>query len=172
MAERLKDIFFQGEFYDDLVQALAEEYAPFDGGLFLARVFDDEWEARALKARVRHTSLSLQGLLPGDYAEALGILRRVASRMKVYGFENMLFPDYVEVYGLGDWEASLPALEQFTQQMSAEFAVRPFIQADPERMMAQMLAWADHESEAVRRLASEGCRLAPAVGHGAAGIAE
>ena len=27
-----------------------------------------------------------------------------------------------------------------------------------ERMMRQMLVWAEHESEAVRRLASEGCR--------------
>ena len=63
MGERLKDIFFQGEFYDDLVAALAAEYAPFDGGVFLARVFDDDWEGRALKARVRHTTLSLHGLL-------------------------------------------------------------------------------------------------------------
>lgn len=158
MAERLKDIFFQPVFYDDLVRLLQEEYTPFDARTFLERVFDDQWEELALKERVRHTTLCLRGLLPEDYAEALGILRRVAPRMQVYGFENMLFPDYVEVYGLGDWEASLPALEQFTQQMSAEFAVRPFVQADPPRMMRQMLAWADHESEAVRRLASEGSR--------------
>jgi len=78
--------------------------------------------------------------------------------MKIYGFENMLFPDFVEVYGLKEWEASIAALEEFTQLMSAEFAVRPFIKQDQTRMMAQMLAWTDHESDTVRRLASEGCR--------------
>ena len=70
----------------------------------------------------------------------------------------MIFPDFVEVYGLEDWQGSLPALEQFTQQMSAEYAVRPFIVKDRDRMMAQMLTWAHHANASVRRLASEGCR--------------
>ena len=52
----------------------------------------------------------------------------------------------------------MPALEEFTQQFSAEFAIRPFIVRYPERTMAQMLAWAGHESAEVRRLATEGCR--------------
>jgi 3-methyladenine DNA glycosylase AlkC len=42
--------------------------------------------------------------------------------------------------------------------MSAEFAIRPFIERYPERTMAQMLEWAGHESPEVRRLSSEGCR--------------
>jgi 3-methyladenine DNA glycosylase AlkC len=70
----------------------------------------------------------------------------------------MSFPDYVEVYGLDDWEASIPALEQFTQQVSAEFAIRPFIVRYPERTLAKMLEWAEHKDPRVRRLASEGCR--------------
>ena len=70
----------------------------------------------------------------------------------------MILPDFVEVFGLDDWEASLPILEEFTQFASAEFAVRMFIKKDPSTMMAQMLSWADHENANVRRLASEGCR--------------
>jgi 3-methyladenine DNA glycosylase AlkC len=70
----------------------------------------------------------------------------------------MFLPDFVEYYGLDDWEASLPALEHFTQLCSSEFAVRPFILRDSSRMMAQMLAWTQHDSHHVRRLASEGCR--------------
>jgi 3-methyladenine DNA glycosylase AlkC len=66
--------------------------------------------------------------------------------------------DYVEAYGLDDWQASIPALEEFTQRMSAEFAIRPFIVRYPERTMAHMLEWAQHGSAEVRRLASEGCR--------------
>jgi 3-methyladenine DNA glycosylase AlkC len=52
----------------------------------------------------------------------------------------------------------MAVLEEFTQRMSAEFAIRPFIVRYPARTMAQMLAWAGHENAEVRRLASEGCR--------------
>jgi 3-methyladenine DNA glycosylase AlkC len=70
----------------------------------------------------------------------------------------MIFSDFVALYGLDDWEVSIPALEEFTQQVSAEYAVRPFIASDQERMMARLLAWAHHENSEVRRLATEGCR--------------
>ena len=66
--------------------------------------------------------------------------------------------DFVEVYGLQDWEISVPALAYFTQYGSSEFAVRPFIEARPEAMMQQMLAWSKHENHHIRRLSSEGCR--------------
>jgi 3-methyladenine DNA glycosylase AlkC len=49
-------------------------------------------------------------------------------------------------------------LEEFTQRMSAEFAIRPFIVRYPELTMVLMLHWARHESTEVRRVASEGCR--------------
>jgi 3-methyladenine DNA glycosylase AlkC len=70
----------------------------------------------------------------------------------------MVPSDYVAVYGLEDWEISIPALEVFTQITSAEFAVRPFLDRYGVRMLDQMRAWADHDDAAVRRLASEGGR--------------
>jgi 3-methyladenine DNA glycosylase AlkC len=158
MAEPLKDMFFKPEFFDDLAAVFKAVYPAFEAETFLARIYDEGWEDRALKERVRHTTLTLGGLLPEDYRTALSRLRQVAPALDSYGFEKMIFPDFVEVYGLDDWDASLPALEQFTQQASAEFAVRPFIVKDQERMMAQMLEWTQHESHQVRRLASEGCR--------------
>ncbi|MEO0474244.1 MAG: DNA alkylation repair protein, partial [Bacteroidota bacterium] len=62
------------------------------------------------------------------------------------------------VYGQDDWEASIPALEHFTQYSSSEFAVRPFILKDPDRMLTVIQKWANHPNYHVRRLASEGCR--------------
>ena len=72
----------------------------------------------------------------------------------------MFLPDYVEKYGLAntDYQTSIHAIEQITQFTSCEFAVRPFIIQYPQKMMQQMLVWTTHESEHVRRLASEGCR--------------
>jgi 3-methyladenine DNA glycosylase AlkC len=70
----------------------------------------------------------------------------------------MVFADFVEAYGLDDWDLSIPALEQFTHLASAEFAIRPFIVRYPERSMAQMLEWSRSDDVDLRRLASEGCR--------------
>jgi 3-methyladenine DNA glycosylase AlkC len=70
----------------------------------------------------------------------------------------LFFPDFVETYGLEHWDRSVAALEKFTRMSTSEFAVRPFLKRNQPRMMAQMAAWSKHESEHVRRLASEGCR--------------
>ena len=58
------------------------------------------------------------------------------------GFEDMFFPDFVERYGLDDFEVSVSALEHFTKRSSSEFAVRPFIIRNQTKMMKQMKAWA------------------------------
>jgi 3-methyladenine DNA glycosylase AlkC len=158
MPEAFKDMFFKRIFFDDLAAAIASLCPAFDTAAFVERIYDDQWEERELKGRLRHSTRVLHDLLPPDYRVALGLLRQIAPTMHHHDFARMIFSDFVEVYGLADWEASLPALEQFTQQISAEFAVRPFIAQDPAKMMAQMLAWAQHENPDVRRLASEGCR--------------
>ncbi|MGD9369598.1 MAG: DNA alkylation repair protein [Desulfobacteraceae bacterium] len=157
MAEPIKNMF-NPQYVSDLAEAVQTQYSPFDKGSFIARVLDDDWTARELKERMRHISITLYDFLPDDYPTALGILRQTAPHLKQYGFACMVFSDYVEVYGLDDYDASIPALEQFTQQISAEFAVRPFIIKYQARMLAQMLAWAKSDNEHLRRLSSEGCR--------------
>jgi 3-methyladenine DNA glycosylase AlkC len=157
MAEPLKNMY-NATFFDTFTSAFQAAHPTFDRTTFLARIYDAQWESRELKDRMRHISLTLGEYLPKGYRTALEIIRRAAPALDGFPFANIVFPDFVEVYGLDDWDASIAALELFTQQSSAEYAVRPFILKDPERMMAQMLAWTQHESHHVRRLASEGCR--------------
>jgi 3-methyladenine DNA glycosylase AlkC len=64
----------------------------------------------------------------------------------------------VEVHGQADPDRSIAALAALTPYLSSEFAVRPFLQQHPERMLQQHLAWAEHANEHLRRLASEGIR--------------
>lgn len=142
----------------ELADAVLAVYPPFDRAAFLTRVFDDGWAARELKQRMRHITLIVSDYLPADYRAALAVLQAALPQLAHQGFEKMVFPDFVEVNGLDDYEASIPALELFTQHMSAEFAIRPFIVHYPDRAMAQMLTWAHHPNADVRRLASEGCR--------------
>ena len=44
------------------------------------------------------------------------------------------------------------------QGVYPEFAIRPFLQKDPEKGMYQMRRWAKDKNQHLRRLASEGCR--------------
>lgn len=159
MPEPLKNMYNE-DYLATLSSAVETVYPRFDSEGFTHRVFDDIWSERELKDRMRHITKCLYHFLPDDYATSLAILRQSAGTksLRHYTFENMIFPDFVEVYGLDNWSTSLPALEQFTQLSSAEFAVRPFILQDTEHMMAQMTEWACHDNHHVRRLASEGCR--------------
>jgi 3-methyladenine DNA glycosylase AlkC len=156
MPEPLKYTLFNADLIHTMAAAFQSADPAFDAPGFLARVFDDHWDALELKARMRQITLALRATLPDDYRAALAIMRQAAPATP--GFIALSFCDYVEQYGLDDWDASIPALEQFTLLCSAEFAVRPFILRDPARMMAQMLAWSCHDHPGVRRLASEGCR--------------
>ncbi|WP_248928515.1 DNA alkylation repair protein [Paenibacillus hamazuiensis] len=155
MAEPLKNLLNEA-YFERLVSVFQAVYPAFDKAEFWRLLFDEQWEHRELKQRIRHVTHTLRRLLPADYPEALGLLKQAAPHCS--GLEAILFPDFVEVYGLDHWDASMEALELMTQYSTAEFAVRPFIAKDPERMMAQMLKWAGSGSEHVRRLASEGCR--------------
>ena len=130
----------------------------FDGEAFVAAVFADGWADRALKQRIRHIAVTARSLLPADYADALQVLRVAAHDPRVEGFAAWCFNDFVEEYGVDHPDLSLPALEQFTQRASSEFAVRPFINRYPDRMAQQMLEWAGNPDAAVRRLATEGFR--------------
>jgi hypothetical protein len=49
-----------------------------------------------------------------------------------------ILSDFVEQYGLDDYQTSIKAIEEITQFTSCEFAARPFIIKYPNEMMKQM----------------------------------
>jgi 3-methyladenine DNA glycosylase AlkC len=153
----LKDLFNEKS-VSTLAEVMHQVHPDFARQPFIDAVFADNWPALELKQRMRHITILLAEQLPGDYRTALQILQQAIPMLPEQGFEKMVFPDFIEVYGLEDYQASVPALAYFTQFISAEFSVRHFIVKYPEKMMSQMLAWCHHEHPGVRRLASEGCR--------------
>ncbi len=154
MAEPLK-YHYNEAFVRQLAAAVAEPYPSFHVPEFVASVLDDDWEQRELKDRMRHVTTVLGAYLP-DYPQALEILRAVVDRFS--GLQGMVFPDYVEVFGIEYPDLSLETLGYFTRFSTAEFAVRPFIQAHETLAMRYMLRWSQDQNHHVRRLASEGCR--------------
>jgi hypothetical protein len=56
------------------------------------------------------------------------------------------------------FDAALALLADLTPRLTAEFGIRPLLDADLGRALPIVLTWTDHPDEHVRRLASEGTR--------------
>ncbi|MBM7605905.1 3-methyladenine DNA glycosylase AlkC [Metabacillus crassostreae] len=156
MAEELRNIYNE-QFIKSLSTFIKEEYQNFDCTLFESLIYDDSWNELPLKRRMRHITSCLYETLPKDYDEAIAILRAVAPRVND-SLAGIIFPDYVEVYGLEKWNLSMDALEFFTKYSTSEFAVRAFVIKNQSAMIEQFLIWSRSDNEHVRRLASEGSR--------------
>jgi 3-methyladenine DNA glycosylase AlkC len=76
----------------------------------------------------------------------------------VRGWAILPMADFVAARGLQDFDASLDLLAEMTKRATSEFAVRPFLVADPDRTLAHAWRWAGDANRHVRRLASEGTR--------------
>ena len=156
MAERLKDRFFTDDSVRTFTKTMKKHYARFDERKFYELVFCDSFKDMELMEMGRHATECLAQVLPRAYSRAVKILMMAAPETK--GFESFCLPTYVELYGLDDWEYSLPAMATFTKYSSSEFSIRPYIKQDAARAMAFLEALASDDDDKVRRFASEGCR--------------
>lgn len=172
MAEAFKNMFNEG-FFDRFAKDLKRVIDDLDAHAFVSRIMDDEWENREFKQRIAHITSILKLFMPADYREAVAkiieLLDYVEKTMPDFSKIDdtkfgltleygMILDNYVEQYGIDDYETSIRAIEKITQFTSCEFVTHPFIVRYPEKMMAQMLVWSKHPHWGVRRLASEGCR--------------
>lgn len=164
MRELMKNKYYNYESVQELALAIKDVYSLFQTDAFVRDIIDETWDSLELKARMRKITLNLGKHLPADYEQAIGIIDRVIAKFAADFNDSaqMYFPDFVEVYGQEqcNWDLSIAAIERYTPHSTAEFAVRPFIINNQQRMMVQMAVWAKHENAHVRRLASEGCRPA------------
>ncbi|MDR3597995.1 DNA alkylation repair protein [Clostridium sp.] len=157
MSDLLKDIYTT-EFLNDFGDKVHAVYKNFDTKDFMNSVLAHPWEELPLKARIHRIAEVLGEYLPKDFEAALHILYSISENC--VGFPYLFFPDFVETFGQQQeyFELSMKALEHFTKQSSSEFAIRPFLLREPERVMEYMMKWSLHPNEHVRRFSSEGCR--------------
>lgn len=138
-------------------------YPKFDTDSFLIAIYNDSWDNKELKQRMRHITHCLKTHLTNDLKINVEILVDLIPILKQKDFrpdnlEFIFLPDFVEIYGIDNYDISIWAFEEITKFVSCEFAVRPFIINHPGKMMQQMMVWSKHEHHMVRRLATEGCR--------------
>lgn len=152
--------------------ALAARAPDFDRTGFTA-LAGDGLDALELKARSAQITRALEAHLPADFASACALLVATlhpdagaagpdvlaqSDAAGLRGWAIMPMADFIAARGLSDFDRSMAALAEMTRRFSAEFAVRAFLDADPDRGMAWMRRWAGDPNPHVRRLASEGCR--------------
>ena len=158
MASLLKDRY-NSEYIKILSAAIQKQLPSFEIKTFTDAIFDTAWEKRPLKERMRHIATQLGIYLHREYTEAITILKPTFQSMPTkYALENMLFEDFVAVYGMEDFSTSMDALATFTIGSSSEFAIRQFLLRYPKQTLNQMKIWAKSDNEHIRRLASEGSR--------------
>lgn len=162
MSTLLKDIF-SVTFFDGLSEAAKTTLTAFNKKKFLALIYDDAWEAKALKERVRHIAQTLQHFMPKEFQQSSTQLLNLTDELQKQqggagGFEFMFLPDFVALHGLNDYKNSIKCIERITQFISCEYAIRPFIIRYEEKALPQLIAWSKHKNHHVRRLASEGSR--------------
>lgn len=172
MAEPFKNMYNE-QFFDKFTKDLKLVIPDFDSHAFISQIMDNEWENRELKQRVAHITTVLKSFLPTDYKETIAKILELLDHIEIryphcskiddtkFGLTleyGAILDNYIEQYGLDDYETSVKAIERITQFTSCEFVTHPFIVKYPDEMMAQMLVWSKHEHWGVRRLASEGCR--------------
>lgn len=158
----LKDIY-SPEFYDRITNILIEIIPNFNKEVFISKIFIPKFPQMELKERMRHTTNVLHDFLPEKFSEAFTYLKNMMEKLREnnVGEDSLAYifiPDYIEIYGIDDYENSITAIEFTTQFISCEFGIRPFLNKYGDQIMAQMKAWSLHESHKVRRLASEGSR--------------
>lgn len=162
MSSLFKDLY-NPKFYEQLSNILVQTLARFDPKAFTQLIFNDQFEGYELKQRMSHTAQVLRQFMPCEFKQASLKLIEIVENLQMADIgegsvEFMFLPQYVELYGIDDFEHSMTAFERVTQFTSAEFAVRPFIIKYPQAMLQQMQVWTKHQHPSVRRLASEGSR--------------
>lgn len=142
----------------------------FDAHRF-AKLASDDLDKLELKERSNQICDALLATLPEDFRAACKVLTDALhpiddaelSDMQmdddgIRGWSVMPMADFIARRGLDDFDHALDVLGDLTKRFSAEFAIRYFFVADPERALAKAHQWTGDENLHLRRLASEGSR--------------
>ena len=165
MAERLKDLYGP-EVPVRIAGMIADVHPSFPTDAFLRDALDG-FEDLELTPRARHIADALADALPSDFDDAADVVQRslgppiASDELLGVGMDAFVYLPYVfwvADHGVGHWSRSMRLQHALTQRMSCEYSIRVFIDAEPDRTLAQLEGWTHDPSPHVRRLVSEGTR--------------
>lgn len=118
-----------------------------------------------LKDRAKLIGENLWRELPDEPETAISTLLDAIEPLPTLETDNtsngwIFFPinSLLSAHGLEAWGPSMRLIEAVTKRFTAEFGIRVFLIANPERMMPTLRKWANDSDHNVRRLVSEGTR--------------
>jgi 3-methyladenine DNA glycosylase AlkC len=166
---------FKNIFNKLLVKSIATEISKYDNKFSKTKFTNEcckDLELLEMKDRVRLISSMLEKHMTGSYKTNVKVICKclapeVTSKghkttydeaSGLTGFGTWPLTQYIEDYGLDDFETSLSAMYELTQRFSAEFAIRPFIKKNDILVYKKLAKWVNDPNEHVRRLVSEGTR--------------
>ncbi|MBK9169475.1 MAG: DNA alkylation repair protein [Bryobacterales bacterium] len=120
-------------------------------------------DALEFQGRVRQFADALTTALPEETAGALDILTRslppvLPDDQVANGWLQWPVGQWIADHGLPCFDESMAAMTELTMRFSSEFAVRPFLEAYPEKTFRRLLGLTRHTNHHVRRWCSEGTR--------------
>lgn len=163
MANELKH-HFNTETVRGIARDLKRAWTEFDDRAFTRDALRG-LDALELTPRGIHVAAAMRTHLPAHYPDAVQVL--VDSLGPPLGesgltgmatFRYLPHVAFVRDYGLEHFDASMAAQHAITQRFTAEWSIRPFLEAHRDRTLAVLHTWASDASEHVRRLVSEGTR--------------
>lgn len=165
MATRLVDRYGL-DFAALLAEKLEDALAGFDSAAFIGHMAK-QLGSESLLARQDLYVDALEQFLGRDFQFNLDLFSRIwgeelQQETGMFSFGWWLWPlgRYVERHGASWPEISYPFIKEFTKRQTGEFMIRPLLVKHTRLTMEQMLSWSLDESVHVRRLASEGLRIA------------
>jgi len=169
MAEPFKNLLNK-----NIIEAMAahfqKQWPEFDGKGFLTMATND-LDSLELKARTKRITESMIEYLPTDFKKAANIIfTSLAPPLAedistgtmgtdgIAGWAVMPMADYVGLRGHDHFDLSMTLFKEITKRCSAEFGIRFFILASPEKTLAVLKSWTTDDNRQVRRLVSEAIR--------------
>ncbi|EFO32874.1 heat domain containing protein [Roseibium sp. TrichSKD4] len=164
---------FKNKLSADLVRIIARllkrELNAFDQSAFEEAVLS-KLEALELKQRAQLMADEMDRVLPDDLGEKFWVIKKLLhpssngsiDRSSDYegiaGWGMMPLGMIVSKHGLADFDLSFALMKEMTKRATAEFDVRPFLDADQGRALDILSLWVADPNVHVRRLVSEGTR--------------
>lgn len=162
--KKLMKDFFNEDLAEHYVVNIKEVYPDFDGKNFVEE-FTEDIDSKRMSERIEKLSTLLRKYLPQDYIRASQIIIDVLGEENdifYFPFEKMYYyralAKFVEMYGLEDFDQSIKVIEEITKRDTAEFAIRPFIKEDYDRVEVVFEKWKNSDNAHLRRLVTEGPR--------------
>ena len=164
MAQRKLKGWFDRDCALRLGSAIHANFPAFDTGDYANEVARGVG-ALELKDRVLLMANGLRARLPEGFPEAAEVL--AASLGPPLGGETGMFTEgywlmpvarFVEEFGHDHFDEALALAAQITRRHTSEYAVRPYIEAQPKRALSVLAEWVGSDDLHIRRLASEGVR--------------